>query len=81
MARSIERIVLFKDDADWQYFQNKLAESIKKTNLHCYGWVLIFNHKEYRMSRSKKHIVGQDPLNGHLVVFFNRRHTMVKMLM
>ncbi len=26
-------------------------------------------------------VIGKDPLSGHLFVFFNRRHTMVKMLM
>ncbi len=33
------------------------------------------------LSGCVEQIVGQDPLNGHLFVFFNRRHTMVKMLM
>ena len=28
------------------------------------------------LSGCVEQIVGQDPLNGHLFVFFNRRHTM-----
>ena len=32
------------------------------------------------LANETRHVIAQDPLSGHLFVFFNRRRTMVKVL-
>jgi REP element-mobilizing transposase RayT len=44
ICRGIERRQLFDDDADRDYFLQRLRIILKETSTPCYGWALIPNH-------------------------------------
>jgi REP element-mobilizing transposase RayT len=75
IARGIEGAKIFKDDADRQYFLDRLGTTVKQTDTRCYAWALIPNHFHLLLKTGQFPIatVMRRLLTGY-AMFYNRRH-------
>jgi REP element-mobilizing transposase RayT len=74
MARGIDGIENFKEDADRSCFLNLVGEAIFKTGYLCYGWVLMHNHYHLivRCNEQPLHRLMR-PVNSRYAKYFNKK--------
>ena len=75
MARGLDGMTIFRDDADRDFFLSRLSKNLKRTGYTCHAWALMDNHyhlflrtSEPPMSRLTR------PLNGSYCRRFNRKY-------
>ena len=44
IIRGIERQTIFKDNADWENFLERLGQIVSETETGCYAWVFMTKH-------------------------------------
>lgn len=78
IARGVERKAIFRDDADRQFFLNRLGQLVKQTGTPIYSYALVPNHFHLLLRR------GKTPLSKFMLrlltgyaIYFNRRHMRV----
>ena len=75
IVRGIERRKIFKDDADFKSFIERLGDILSDSQSPCYAWALIPNHFHLLLKTGHTPIstIMRRLLTGH-AVYFNRRH-------
>jgi putative transposase len=75
ICRGIERRNIFRDDADREYFIDRLGDVLLETSTPCYAWSLMPNHFHLLLRTGNIAIatVMRRLLTGYAVAF-NRRH-------
>jgi REP element-mobilizing transposase RayT len=76
IVRGIERRKIFKDDADYKSFIERLGDILSDSQSPCYAWALIPNHFHLLLKTGHTPIstIMRRLLTGH-AVYFNRRHS------
>lgn len=75
ICRGIERRNIFRDDADREYFLDRLGDVLSETSTTCYAWSLMPNHFHLLLRTGDVAVatVMRKVLTGYAVTF-NRRH-------
>jgi REP element-mobilizing transposase RayT len=75
MARTFNDLLLFRDDADREYYLSCLSRRIKETGFLCYAWVLMDTHVHLLIRTSEQPLWKlMKPLNWDYAYYYNKKY-------
>jgi len=75
MAHCLDRVKLFGDNEDRQYFVNLLSKYVKETGCRCYAWALMANHYHLLIRTGASDLWRtMKPLNMRYAQFHGRKY-------
>ena len=75
LTRGIDRMTIFRDNADYQHFLDRLEAVLRKTQCRCYAWVLMHNHLHLLLRTMRRALC--ETMSGLLTgyaLYFNRKY-------